>query len=466
MDYVVKNSLRNFSSKSTKYMKNINHYQEIPNISIQLSRMSKMIEDSVMKFTRRYLIISTELEEMKREYIGNMNIVNEFINLTRKEIRYEKYDNFNTSRTGSINNVPLMPNYENRSILNGIKKENKTSYNKILNNNNNNNNNLNYKKTFNKNRSLSRLYSPENNKKTSLKNFNESKTNNFHKINSNSQFTKSLNTSKSNTSINKNYYTISQKEKKDDLINILSDNKTKSLYILLNSDILNYSEKLKLLYTKKNLLLICSPSELLNNELLKIQNKIKILQENNNLTNEERKIIENIIKYPSKTAKTGLNFLSEEKEKELMKNEIEDNLLLIKMIYILLNENINELNINNIKEKYNKIFNKFKVNSIKELFFEIIYKNIYENSLDNFNKNLNNKIIEYINQNKSLITDILVNNINKNFSYVAFSIDEICDYLTGINNIDSSLKNKLKNEKQIQDLFKKQEIISNKLKSL
>ena len=465
MDYVVKNSLRNFSSKSTKYMKNINHYQEIPNISIQLSRMSKMIEDSVMKFTRRYLIISTELEEMKREYIGNMNIVNEFINLTRKEIRYEKYDNFNTSRTGSINNVPLMPNYENRSILNGIKKENKTSYNKIL-NNNNNNNNLNYKKTFNKNRSLSRLYSPDNNKKASLKNFNESKTNNFHKINSISQFTKSLNTSKSNTSINKNYYTISQKEKKDDLINILSDNKTKSLYILLNSDILNYSEKLKLLYTKKNLLLICSPSELLNNELLKIQNKIKILQENNNLTNEERKIIENIIKYPSKTAKTGLNFLSEEKEKELMKNEIEDNLLLIKMIYILLNENINELNINNIKEKYNKIFNKFKVNSIKELFFEIIYKNIYENSLDNFNKNLNNKIIEYINQNKSLITDILVNNINKNFSYVAFSIDEICDYLTGINNIDSSLKNKLKNEKQIQDLFKKQEIISNKLKSL
>ena len=465
MDYVVKNSLRNFSSKSTKYMKNINHYQEIPNISIQLSRMSKMIEDSVMKFTRRYLIISTELEEMKREYIGNMNIVNEFINLTRKEIRYEKYDNFNTSRTGSINNVPLMPNYENRSILNGIKKENKTSYNKIL-NNNNNNNNLNYKKTFNKNRSLSRLYSPENNKKTSFKNFNESKTNNFHKINSISQFTKSLNTSKSNTSINKNYYTISQKEKKDDLINILSDNKTKSLYILLNSDILNYSEKLKLLYTKKNLLLICSPSELLNNELLKIQNKIKILQENNNLTNEERKIIENIIKYPTKTAKTGLNFLSEEKEKELMKNEIEDNLLLIKMIYILLNENINELNINNIKEKYNKIFNKFKVNSIKELFFEIIYKKIYESSLDKFDKNLNNKIIEYINQNKSLITDILVNNINKNFSYVAFSIDEICDYLTGINNIDSSLKNKLKNEKQIQDLFKKQEIISNKLKSL
>jgi hypothetical protein len=401
---------------------------------------------------------------MKREYIRNMNIVNEFINLTRKEIRYEKFDNFNTSRTGSINNVPLMPNYENRSILNGIKKENKTSYNKIL--NNNTNNNLNYKKTFNKNRSLSRLYSPDNNKKASLKNFNESKTNNSHKINSYSQFTKSLNTSKSNTSINKNYYTISQKEKKDDLINILSDNKTKSLYILLNSDMLNYSEKLKLLYTKKNLLLIYNPSELLNNELLEIQNKIKILQENNNLTNEERKIIENIIKYPTKTAKTGLNFLSEEKEKELMKNEIEDNLLLIKMIYILLNENIDELNINNIKEKYNKIFNKFKVNSIKELFFEIIYKKIYESSLDKFDKNLNNKIIEYINQNKSLITDILVNNINKNFSYVAFSIDEICDYLTGINNIDSSLKNKLKNEKQIQDLFKKQEIISNKLKSL
>jgi hypothetical protein len=460
MDYIIKNSLNNFSCKSSKQMKNLSSNYDIPNISIQLNRLNKMLENSVMKFTRRYLIISTELEEMKREYIGNMNIINEFINLTRKEIRYNQYDNFNPSRTGSINNIPLMPNYENRSILNGIKKENKTSYNKIM------HNNIDNKKNYNKNRSLSRLYSPDINKKASIKNYNESKTNHFQKNNSVSQLTKSLNTSKSNTSINKNYYfTISQREKKDDIINLLSDNKTKALYILLNSKILNYEEKLKLLYTKKNLLLVYNPTELLNNEMSEIQKNIKDLQENNNLTDEERKIIENILKYPTKTAKTGLNFLSEEKEKELMKNEIEDNLLLIKMIFTLLNENKDELNIYNIKDNYNQILNKYNVNSLKDLFIKIIYKKIYDNSLDEIDKSLNNKIIEYINQNKSLITEIIVNNINKNFSYVAFSLDEICDYLTRLNNIEPSLKKKLKIEKQIQDLLKKQEIISNKIKS-
>ena len=57
------------------------------NISIQLNHIAKMIEECVYAFTKRYLIVSTELEEMKREFIGQSSTINEYLQLTKKEIR-------------------------------------------------------------------------------------------------------------------------------------------------------------------------------------------------------------------------------------------------------------------------------------------------------------------------------------------------------------------------------------------
>ena len=73
--------------------------------------------------------------------------------------------------------------------------------------------------------------------------------------------------------------------------------------------------------------------------------------------------------------------------------------------------------------------------------------------------------MDNITENKPLITDILVNNSNKTFSCVAFSLDEISDYLKEINDLDPNLINKLNIERNIQKLSKKQELINNKLKN-
>ena len=133
----VKNSIKSFGDiKSNKI--SIVTPTDASNFSIQLTRISKMLDESVLKFTKRYLIIQTELEEMKREFIGDVSLVSEYLNLTKKEIRAEKFDNITFGKFSNLNNIPKIPNYEHRILTKGEKKINKK------NNNNYNLNNINY----------------------------------------------------------------------------------------------------------------------------------------------------------------------------------------------------------------------------------------------------------------------------------------------------------------------------------
>ena len=144
--------------------------------------------------------------------------------------------------------------------------------------------------------------------------------------------------------------------------------------------------------------------------------------------------------------------------------ENEQNEKLLEMICVCLGENTPE-NYNNIKEIYNNLFQKYNVDSIKNLFFEHIYKKIYNDAFNgrvtnNYIENIINCIKEY----KMLITDILVSNINKTFSYVAFSLDEIYEFLNSIKDIDDDLKDKIKNEIELKALIEEEEKIRNMIK--
>ena len=74
--------------------------------------------------------------------------------------------------------------------------------------------------------------------------------------------------------------------------------------------------------------------------------------------------------------------------------------------------------------------------------------------------------INCIESNKELITDSLANNTNKTFSYIAFSIEEICDYLKEYDKIkyDSDIKKKIKEQIDINSLKKMKESIAEKVK--
>ena len=56
----VKNSLRSFGSNAKLNNKLLDPV-DASNVSIQLTRIGKMLDESVLKFTKRYLIIQTEL---------------------------------------------------------------------------------------------------------------------------------------------------------------------------------------------------------------------------------------------------------------------------------------------------------------------------------------------------------------------------------------------------------------------
>ena len=439
----IKNSIRSFGEIKTN-KSNIISASEASNITLQLTRIGKMLDESVLKFTKRYLIIQTELEEMKREFVGDVSLISEYLNLTKKEIRYDKFDNITLGKYSNPINVPKMPNYESKILSKSDKK-----YNNRINVYNNNSNMINYNKkpvynnkiTNKKMMKNNKIFSPDNRKH--IKGIFKEQT-----------------PEKNNTKENeKNKRNI--KKSKKEILNSLPDSQTKAIYILLNSEILPYEDKLKLLPSKRIIFNQVSPNDIYNDTLLNIENKINLLKQES-IEEEDKSIVEKLSNYPSKTAKTGLNFLNEQKENELKKNDNETNKKLLDMIISCLGENINEVQGENIKETYEKFFKKYNVNSIKDLFLDVIYKRIYNDSL---NGKLNykdiEKIINSINNNKILISDNLVSNSNKIFSYVAFSLDEILEFLNGIKDLDDDLKEKIKNEIEVKNLLEEEDKIKN-----
>ena len=445
----VKNSIRNFGDiKSNKV--SIMTPTDASNIYLQLSRIGKMLDESVLKFTKRYLIIQTELEETKREFVGDVQLISEYLNLTKKEIRYEKFDNAGFGKYSNINNIPKIPNNEYRILTKGEKRLNK-------NNNNYNLSNINYYRKQNYNTQFANINNNNKNNKTS--NINNKLSQEIKKEIYKEQTLNKLNKNKMNKKENNVNKEKSLKKKKE-ILKSLPDNKTKAIYILLNSEIVPYEEKLKLLTTKKIIYSQVSPNDIYNDTLFNIENKINLLKQNQ-IEEDELSIIQNLSSYPTKTAKTGLNFLNENKENELMiDNELNQKLL--EMIYVCLNENLIENKGENIKETYEKFFKKYNVNSIKDLFLDVIYKKIYN---DLFIGKLSNKeidaIINSISGNKILISDNLVSNNNKVFSYVAFSLDEILEFLKGIKDVEDDLKEKIKNEMEVKSLLEEEDKIRN-----
>ena len=432
----VKNSIRSFGVvKSNK--SNIMSASDASNLSLQLSRIGKMLDESVLKFTKRYLIIQTELEEMKREFIGDVSLISEYLNLTKKEIRYDKFDDVVIGKYANPINIPKIPNYERKILTKRDKKINKSH------NYNNSNINLNYsrKPNFNK-----------------ISNVNINKNIISNKISSSGNKRMKVKEEKNENEESKTRNLNNQN--KEEILDSLPDNQTKAIYILLNSDVVPYEEKLKLLSTKKVIYSQITPNDIYKNTLQNIENKINSLKLEP-IEEEEKKIVEKISSYPSKTAKTGLNFLNNQKENELMiENELNEKLL--EMICVCLEENLIENQGENIKETYEKIFKKYNVNSIKNLFFEVIYKRLYSDALnDRLNVKEIEKIINCISENKMLISENLVSNENKIFSYVAFSLDEILEFLTEIQELDDDLKEKIKNEMEVRNLLEEEDKIRN-----
>ena len=461
----VKSSIRNFND--VKYQ-NGPIVVDTVNLSMQLNHISKMLEDSVMKFTKRYLIVATELEEMKREFVGQSSLINEYLTLTKKEIRFDKFDKFQQGK--GMLNVPLCPNYEQKCL---VKKSTSGRMNSAKTNK--------YKSNYAVKKNVNRLMSPQEGKKVSknvIKNLNDSRS-----INGSNYST--VNNNKRTPLRNKNYSTdnidnlqkedinlnlvnkknsvkqtnnMNNQEKKNyhkSIINSIKNTKIKALYTMVTqNDILPIKEKLKVIYLNKELLSNIVVRDVMEDSGKVIKRRIEQKEKKFTVTEEEKELINKLTSYPSKTAQTGLNFLTNTREKDIINTDDSSSIELCKMIFACLGEgNFDEYT--TLKDAYENLFNKYNVKSIKKLFSDVIYKKIYYDILSDSPPSIDiSNVIQCIDDNRDLITDSLANSTNKTFSYIAFSLEEIADYLKEVEaiNDEQEMKKKLKQQIEINKM--------------
>ena len=461
----VKSSIRNFND--VKYQ-NGPIVVDTVNLSMQLNHISKMLEDSVMKFTKRYLIVATELEEMKREFVGQSSLINEYLTLTKKEIRFDKFDKFQQGK--GMLNVPLCPNYEQKCL---VKKSTSGRMNSAKTNK--------YKSNYAVKKNVNRLMSPQEGKKVSknvIKNLNDSRS-----INGSNYST--INNNKRTPLRNKNYSTdnidnlqkedinlnlvnkknsvkqtnnMNNQEKKNyhkSIINSIKNTKIKALYTMVTqNDILPIKEKLKVIYLNKELLSNIVVRDVMEDSGKVIKRRIEQKEKKFTVTEEEKELINKLTSYPSKTAQTGLNFLTNTREKDIINTDDASSIELCKMIFACLGEgNFDEYT--TLKDAYENLFNKYNVKSIKKLFSDVIYKKIYYDILSDSPPSIDiANVIQCIDDNRDLITDSLANSTNKTFSYIAFSLEEIADYLKEVEaiNDEQEMKKKLKQQIEINKM--------------
>lgn len=461
----VKSSIRNFND--VKYQ-NGPIVVDTVNLSMQLNHISKMLEDSVMKFTKRYLIVATELEEMKREFVGQSSLINEYITLTKKEIRFDKFDKFQQGK--GMLNVPLCPSYEQKCL---VKKSTSGRMNSAKTNK--------YKSNYAVKKNVNRLMSPQEGKKVSknvIKNLNDSRS-----INGSNYST--INNNKRTPLRNKNYSTdnidnlqkedinlnlvnkknsvkqtnnMNNQEKKNyhkSIINSIKNTKIKALYTMVTqNDILPIKEKLKVIYLNKELLSNIVVRDVMEDSGKVIKRRIEQKEKKFTVTEEEKELINKLTSYPSKTAQTGLNFLTNTREKDIINTDDSSSIELCKMIFACLGEgNFDEYT--TLKDAYENLFNKYNVKSIKKLFSDVIYKKIYYDILSDSPPSIDiSNVIQCIDDNRDLITDSLANSTNKTFSYIAFSLEEIADYLKEVEaiNDEQEMKKKLKQQIEINKM--------------
>ena len=113
-----------------------------------------MTKDEIKKREEEEKRVKESLEEMKREFVGQSSLINEYITLTKKEIRFDKFDKFQQGK--GMLNVPLCPNYEQKCL---VKKSTSGRMNSAKTNK--------YKSNYAVKKNVNRLMSPQEGKKVS-----------------------------------------------------------------------------------------------------------------------------------------------------------------------------------------------------------------------------------------------------------------------------------------------------------
>lgn len=224
-----------------------------------------------------------------------------------------------------------------------------------------------------------------------------------------------------------------------------SSNKIEALFLIFKRQFFSLNESIPFLLIRKELSEKVNKNQIIENIIQNYQLKLSSISTSVLLS--DKKLLDKIIKYPTKKAKNEISNINSSKEKEMINNDTYANKELCRLLCLTLG--IEAENSKSTKELYDKLFKKLNVNSIKTLFLDKIYKRIYMDC------NNNKKIL-------SMIDSIRIYFKKPPIVYVENTLNEIYDFISNISNLSSSNIPRLKNsllttryEKIISQLTKK-----------
>ena len=372
---------KRFNSKNNK-RNEVYQLSKSTNINpLKNNQLKQYVDMTVTHFSIKCSLLCNEIEEMKREFITQLQGIVEGFQINDSF--------FPTVKGGGISKNLNFNKINMDNALNYIEQNKNLNYNIY-------NNNTKEKINLNNNEGIDLVYERFKKIQNSGSNIEYNYNNNL----SNEQNNNNINT----IILNKNK-TVKNVSKSVHKIKIIS-NKEKALKILMKSKILTIEDKLKI----KNL------NHYLFNEF-KTKNLISSCKKDyekalKNLTSQNKDL-------PTLTSTSILSFLTKDKENELKDESKEINKKFFNLLY-LLSEKSNDEN-SSLENQYDNFCKELKINSIKEFFINYL-KNI-KNKINDVNDNVIQKVIFYLENNNELIEQ--TNNESQLISLFSISVNEI-----------------------------------------
>ena len=372
---------KRFNSKNNK-RNEVYQLSKSTNINpLKNNQLKQYVDMTVTHFSIKCSLLCNEIEEMKKEFITQLQGIVEGFQINDSF--------FPTVKGGGISKNLNFNKINMDNALNYIEQNKNLNYNIY-------NNNTKEKINLNNNEGIDLVYERFKKIQNSGSNIEYNYNNNL----SNEQNNNNINT----IILNKNK-TVKNVSKSVHKIKIIS-NKEKALKILMKSKILTIEDKLKI----KNL------NHYLFNEF-KTKNLISSCKKDyektlKNITSEKKDL-------PTLTSTSVLSFITKDKENELKDESKEINKKFFNLIY-LLSDKYNDAN-SSLENQYENICKELNINSIKEFFVNYLKK--VKNDINNINDDVIKKVIIYLENNKELIEQ--KDNQNQLISLFSISVNEI-----------------------------------------
>ena len=415
-------------------------------------KLTKLIEETMLEFNKKYNSITESLNKLREDLIKKMlNIQELSIDESNSSLKSEfllKENNNNNNNNNSNNKSPnntfnsiSTRNFLKQNFINISRNESR------LKKRNQNVKSMNFEE---KNIHINNLCSNKNSKNNKLIRNNVNNKNKIfrpikpHLIYNSNNINKKEKEKKSTSKIQKN---VSFKSKTTINNNGFNNRRLNSSFqkkMRLNSEDLNL-EKSLIKENKVTEILNTSPIE---NKNINLTYTSFPTQENDKSINLKEKPIldksesENSVSesednsnnniptlkkeiFPSQTTQIGINFLTKEKEEEIYNDNNDEAKKICELIYILLEEESQFEENHDVKSLFKFLFDTFKVDCIKDLFFKVIYQKVYvSKTIDNGISKIFQRLVLKHNKEFKLICKAT----NQPLSWLTMNILEIDKY--------------------------------------